>query len=75
MLKDAFKDNGKKLILAEVIVGRSYDIKSNHEKLMFQSLTIRPKDQQGKEFDSVTHKDMIAVYSNTKCYPRYLITF
>jgi hypothetical protein len=23
----------------------------------------------------VTHEDMIAVYSNTKCYPRYLITY
>ena len=78
VMQDAFKDKEKQndmIFLAEVIVGSSLNVQSDSAKLTIQSLVTPPYDDRYEKYDSVTHEDMIAVYSNTKCYPRYLITY
>ena len=47
-MKDAFKEKENKfIILAEVIVGRSFYIQSDAEKLMCKCLLTPPLDEYG----------------------------
>ena len=47
-MKDAFKEKKNKFILlAEVIVGRSFYIQSDAEKIMCKSLLTPPLDEYG----------------------------
>ena len=48
VMQDAFHEKGNKfIILAEVVVGRSFYIKSDAEKLMCKSLLTPPLDEYG----------------------------
>ena len=48
VMQDAFYEKGKNFILlAEVIVGKSFDIKGDAEKLICKSLLTPPLDEYG----------------------------
>lgn len=67
------RDSFRQMFLAEVLLGETI-------KLPQSALTKPPVNEAtGIEYDSVQGhtqgSDVFMVYSNQKCYPRYLVTF
>jgi hypothetical protein len=63
------------IFLVELIVGKTLEIQTEEERLLFESGDAPVLNDRDEKIDSVTDGDKVGIFSSKKCYPRYLVTF